>query len=65
MEVASDKLQSYCIECQKMVNKENYEKNIKARQAKRLKWQDENRELHNRHVRDYYERKRTNEIKSS
>ena len=53
-----DKLQPICKVCDRDKSREWYQKNKKIAQERRKKWQDENHDLHLKHVNDYYKRKR-------
>jgi hypothetical protein len=54
----SDGLQPYCIVCQKDLARENYQKNIEQRRAKRRQWIENNRKQHNENVRRYNKRRK-------
>lgn len=56
-----DGYQPICKVCDRDKQREWYQKNKEKEQAKRLKWQEENRELHNKHAREYQKRKKNNE----
>jgi hypothetical protein len=54
----ADRLQRSCRKCEKKRHKEYYQKHLEEERKKKLIWQENNRELHNKHVRAYYERKK-------
>jgi hypothetical protein len=53
-----DGLQPYCKECDKKRLRKLYMSDLERNREKRRKWQEKNRKKHNKHVRDYYKRKR-------
>lgn len=54
--------QGKCKVCNKESGKESYQNNLIKNRAIRKRWQEENRELHNKHVREYVARKRKKEL---
>lgn len=54
---SKDGLDYVCIECSSAASRLNY-RNSKEAQCKKKIWQEKNKERHNQHVRNYYQRKR-------
>lgn len=55
---SKDGKQPLCKVCDRHRTKSQYQKKIKHYRKKRREWQDNNRELHILHVKNYYARKR-------
>lgn len=58
----ADRLQRNCKECCRQINRIWYQNNKKKLRESRKQWQEDNRELHNLHVRNYYQRKKEKEM---
>jgi len=53
-----DGLYSHCNICDNEITKKYYNKYLKKNRKLRKNWQDNNKELHKNHVRNYYARKK-------